>query len=334
MSELALIGLGSNLGDRRAILDSAVASLSKTPGMLLRRVSSYHETVPVGGPSGQGNYLNAAVLADVESDAFTLLGQLQSIEETAGRARKERWGERTLDLDLLIFGARFLSTPKLNVPHPKMSVRRFVLGPASEIAPELVHLPTRMSIRSLFNHLDRKPHYVALAGPPNTLKSEVFQRLLRELPSRTVAERPGPAVPDHNFEAPRQGQSPETMSESPVEKRLRQLGHAPKAEFLARLAALSLYRWTPEVMRSQWLVTEDCPLIEFESLQVCYSRPDQELVLNAITPTFAVVVDPDETLRRGPSLIARFPVIWPESKEDALAISNEILAICSSISPA
>src|SRR5205823_5990645 len=116
MGTLALIGLGSNLGDRQAILDAAVAALAETPGVEVRAVSSYHETAPAGGPAGQGTFLNAAARLETVLDPLELLRVLQAIERRAGRTRTVRWGQRLLDLDLLIHGCKFLDTPELMLP--------------------------------------------------------------------------------------------------------------------------------------------------------------------------------------------------------------------------
>ncbi|WP_165228431.1 2-amino-4-hydroxy-6-hydroxymethyldihydropteridine diphosphokinase [Aquisphaera insulae] len=164
MATLAYIGLGSNLGDRRAILDAAAQSLAQLPGTRLASLSRYHETTPVGGPSGQGRFLNAAAAVETTLDPIPLLAGLQAIEANAGRIRVERWGERTLDLDLLLFGSMILDTPTLSIPHPWMAVRRFVLAPLAEIAPDGVDPVTETSIRDLLNHLDRRPSVLCLRG--------------------------------------------------------------------------------------------------------------------------------------------------------------------------
>src|SRR5271156_2521129 len=119
MSSIALIGLGSNLGDRRAALEGAIAALTATSGVFVREVSSLHETEPVGGPSGQGKYLNAAAALETTLDPSALLHVLQEIETRLGRVRSVRHGERTLDLDLLLFDDRIIDTPELVVPHPR-----------------------------------------------------------------------------------------------------------------------------------------------------------------------------------------------------------------------
>jgi len=133
-----LISLGSNLGDRKAILDGAIAALKEIPGIVVRASSSYHETEPVGGPPGQGAFLNAAVVLETLLAPRLLLGKLQRIEDQFGRVRTVRWGERTLDLDLILYGDQVIDEEDLVVPHPRFTARRFVLEPLVEIAPEAV----------------------------------------------------------------------------------------------------------------------------------------------------------------------------------------------------
>ena len=136
MTSLACIALGSNLGDRRRTLEGAIAALGTTRGVTVRKVSSFHETEPVGGPPGQGMFLNAAAVLETTLDPLELLHTLQQIEERFGRVRTVRWGERTLDLDILLFGDQIIDTPELTVPHPGLRVRRFVLEPLAEVAPD------------------------------------------------------------------------------------------------------------------------------------------------------------------------------------------------------
>jgi 2-amino-4-hydroxy-6-hydroxymethyldihydropteridine diphosphokinase len=181
MGTLALIGLGSNLGDRKAILDGAVAQLRQTPELLVRSVSTYHKTRPVGGPA-QGPFLNAAAALETTLEPIALLHRLQEIEADAGRVRTVRWGERTLDLDVLLFGDEIIDRPELSVPHPRMGVRRFVLVPLEEIAPDARDPLTGRSISELRANLDRRPSYLALKGwweHPET--SPAYQRISREL---------------------------------------------------------------------------------------------------------------------------------------------------------
>jgi 2-amino-4-hydroxy-6-hydroxymethyldihydropteridine diphosphokinase len=157
MPSLACVGLGSNLGDRRATLEGAIAALARTSGVHLQRVSSFHETEPAGGPPGQGKYLNAAAVIETDLDAHGLLRVLEGIEAQFGRIRSVPWGERTLDLDLLLFGDEIVSTLELTIPHPRLRVRRFVLEPLAEVAPESVDPVTKRTIADLLAALEEGP---------------------------------------------------------------------------------------------------------------------------------------------------------------------------------
>jgi 2-amino-4-hydroxy-6-hydroxymethyldihydropteridine diphosphokinase len=128
----AFLGLGSNLGDREALLRRAVASL---PDVVA--VSPLYETDPVGGPE-QGAFLNLVVELDTERSPRELLELCQQLEADAQRVRLERWGPRTLDADVLLAGDLAVDEPDLVVPHPRMWERRFVLAPLADLAPELV----------------------------------------------------------------------------------------------------------------------------------------------------------------------------------------------------
>ena len=132
----AFVGLGSNLGDRRAFLQAAVEGLAQ--GGDLVAVSPLYETEPVGGPAGQGPYLNAVVELSTEDSPRRLLGRCRAIEEAAGRVRAEHWGPRTLDADLLYVEGCEVHEPDLTVPHPRLWERRFVLAPLADLAPDLV----------------------------------------------------------------------------------------------------------------------------------------------------------------------------------------------------
>jgi 2-amino-4-hydroxy-6-hydroxymethyldihydropteridine diphosphokinase len=136
-------------------LDGAIASLIDTRGVSVQKVSSFHETEPVGGPPGQGMFLNAAAILETTLDPFELLHVLQQIEEKFGRMRNVRWGERTLDLDLLLFGDKIVNTSALIVPHPQLTVRRFVLEPLAEVAPDAVDPITGRTIIELLADLKK-----------------------------------------------------------------------------------------------------------------------------------------------------------------------------------
>lgn len=136
----AFLGLGSNLGDRLGYLQLAVDGLAASPGVRLVAVSPVYETAPVGGPE-QPDYLNAVAEVETTLTARELLAVANAIEAEGERVRKERWGPRTLDVDVLLVGDERHDTPELTVPHPRMAERAFVLAPLSDLAPELVAIP-------------------------------------------------------------------------------------------------------------------------------------------------------------------------------------------------
>ena len=134
----AYIGLGSNLDDPNGQLRLAIKALSDLPDSRLTAVSRSYRSSPMG-PAGQPDYVNAVAMLDTRLKPLELLDALQAIEQQQGRVRKgERWGPRTLDLDLLLYGAEEISHDRLEVPHPGIKQRKFVLYPLAELAPELV----------------------------------------------------------------------------------------------------------------------------------------------------------------------------------------------------
>jgi 2-amino-4-hydroxy-6-hydroxymethyldihydropteridine diphosphokinase len=129
----AYIGLGSNLGDREATIRAALHDLDAEKGVRVVRCSTLHETEPVGGPPGQGRYMNAVAELKTELSARELLERLFAIERRHGRQRTVANGPRTLDLDLLLYGERAINEPDLVVPHPRMWQRPFVMQPLEEL---------------------------------------------------------------------------------------------------------------------------------------------------------------------------------------------------------
>ncbi|MDN5347921.1 MAG: 2-amino-4-hydroxy-6-hydroxymethyldihydropteridine diphosphokinase [Clostridia bacterium] len=149
-SVTAYLGLGSNLGDRMAYLRRAIDLLGQEEGMCVEQVSSWYETSPVG-KADQAWFLNCVVKVATTLAPRQLLHTAQKIESLLGRVRLERWGPRTIDIDLLLYDEVSLNEPDLVLPHPRLLERAFVLKPLAEIAPDLV-LPGGLTAREAAGH--------------------------------------------------------------------------------------------------------------------------------------------------------------------------------------
>ena len=189
MAATCLVGLGSNLGARQAVLEQALALLAQLPDVEVVARSAWRETRPVGGPPAQPPYLNGAALLSTTCDPQGMLARLQDVERRSGRARAVRWGPRSVDLDLLLYDRIAISSPTLSVPHPRMAWRRFVLEPAAEIAADMVHPTTGWSVGRLLAHLNTAKPYVAIAGPIAAGKTELAQAVAARLDARWTAEQ-------------------------------------------------------------------------------------------------------------------------------------------------
>jgi 2-amino-4-hydroxy-6-hydroxymethyldihydropteridine diphosphokinase len=145
----AVVALGANIGNPQEQMDLAVAMLCESTDVIA--ISSYHSTKPVGGPE-QPDYLNAVCVIESDLPALDLLSLLHGIEKSLGRERNEKWGPRTIDLDLIQYGSLLSSADELQLPHPRAHERRFVLEPWHEIDPDALLL-THGKISELLEQL-------------------------------------------------------------------------------------------------------------------------------------------------------------------------------------
>lgn len=146
--ESAYIGIGSNIGHKIDHCKRAISLMGKLEGCSVRLQSPFYRTEPVG-VEGQDTFVNGVVCVDTDLSALTLLKRLLKIETDMGRVRLKKWDARVIDLDILLFGSRVINKPDLIVPHPLMHLRRFVLTPLLQIAPDLIHPVLCQSIKEL-----------------------------------------------------------------------------------------------------------------------------------------------------------------------------------------
>ena len=193
-----LLGLGSNLGDSAATLAAAIAEINALPDVTFVRHSTWHRTPPVGGPAGQGEFLNGAAAVETTVPPLTLLHDLQQIETRHGRKRSERWAPRTLDIDILVYGNEVSETAMLTLPHPRLTFRRFVLEPAAEVSPKLRHPVIGWPIERLLLHLRSAADRLAIVSPQDSLRTQLATTLV-ERRAAQLAARPRFETADHHW---------------------------------------------------------------------------------------------------------------------------------------
>ena len=275
-----LLGIGSNLGDRQQTLERALALLAALPQTKIIARSRWHATQPVGGPPGQGEFLNGAVRLETSLSAVELHRRIKALERQCGRGEGERWAARTLDFDLLLYDAEVLETAELVVPHPRMALRRFVLAPAAEVAADMLHPVLGRSIEQMLEHLDRSLPYVAITGLAAGAAEDAARSLAAQQSSRLLSD------------------SVASLSER-AERLIKSTHCRSELELLtARAALLAVAAWPsklPTVSSFWWqesLALDEC----------CGTvRQQRELVEHAaqldpgiVTPRLLVVLDPPE----------------------------------------
>ena len=231
-----LIALGANLGDRQGNLQRAIALLDRPPVQRVVAHSRWFSTAAIGGPAGQAEFVNAAARVETSLSPLELLAVLREIEAELGRQRRERWAARCVDLDLLLFDDLILKTPELELPHPRMAFRRFVLEPAADVAADLLHPVIGWTIGQLLTHLNGAPNYLAITGLPGVGKTELAQAAAAATSSVFVAD---PAA-----------------ERSPLETTAAQALADERSRWRQRSELLCRQRWTtesPVVISDFWL---------------------------------------------------------------------------------
>ncbi len=154
------IGVGSNLGDRLKNIRAAVASLKKIKGIAVKRCSGLYETEPKGGPEGQSDYFNLVLEVESRFSVRELVIELKAIEKSLGRkVNSTRWGEREIDLDLLLYGSEVVNEADLIVPHPLIQERFFVLKPLNDLAPGLKHPLSGLKVSEMLKSLKERSRW-------------------------------------------------------------------------------------------------------------------------------------------------------------------------------
>ncbi|MEZ6090284.1 MAG: 2-amino-4-hydroxy-6-hydroxymethyldihydropteridine diphosphokinase [Pirellulaceae bacterium] len=218
---LCLISLGSNMGDRDALMRSAIEQIIAEPNVRSIQCSRVFTTPPVGGPKGQSPFLNAVAVLETTLGTDGVLKLLQQTEHSLGRVRKQRWDQRRIDLDVVLYGDFVGATLRLKLPHPRYTARTFVLAPAQDVASDWCDPRFGWSLQQLYEHLQKPPASIALVGGDAPLRREICQQVASrydiDIRQEEQTSRPWVAdfVPDAIY-----GMSPADASDCPGLPRL------------------------------------------------------------------------------------------------------------------
>jgi 2-amino-4-hydroxy-6-hydroxymethyldihydropteridine diphosphokinase len=203
----AYVALGANLGDRAANIAAALDALGRTPSTRVVRTSKLIENPAVGGPADSPSFLNGMAEVETTLSPRELLDRLLEIERSLGRERRQKWEPRPIDLDLILYEDQVIDTPELQLPHPLMHERRFVLEPLAELAPDLVHPISELTVREMLRDLDEGDSFPARTGViDRSVRCVGCGYDLRGLPARHVCPECGRPTTDslrpERFEPP------------------------------------------------------------------------------------------------------------------------------------
>ena len=190
MTSQCLISFGSNLGDRHALIAEAARLVAAADYVHDLRASRLFETPPIGGPSGQEPFLNAVAAFETPASARQILERLQQIELELGRQRRQRWGARAIDLDVVLHGELVGGGTGLIVPHPRYTARQFVLQPACDVAPHYRDPRFGWTISRLAEHVSQAVPSMALVGGDESIREEICRLLETQHGIQTFAARP------------------------------------------------------------------------------------------------------------------------------------------------
>lgn len=264
-----LLALGSNLGDRRAILMRATGMIAALPRSQLLARSRWHETEPIGGPGGQSTFLNGSLLIETRLETDELSIAVHEIERTLGRQRVVRWDARTIDIDLLLYELQNMESEQLTIPHPRMCFRRFVLEPACEIAGSMIHPTCGWTLAQLLRHLNTAPRYLAVTAGEPALARQLAARLSQALRCPQLEEqlRSSATGPDSQ-----PAEAVESI-EGNVEK-LREARWQESEELAARLTT-SAVASLPPVISSFFHANAEPGLVR-PALVIVWQRPNEQ----------------------------------------------------------
>lgn len=190
MTAQCLISFGSNLGDRDLLIAQAARMIAASSHVKNLKASRLFETPPIGGPGGQASFFNAVAAFDTTASAREILELLQQTEQRLGRQRRERWGARSIDLDVVLHGELVGGGSGLIVPHPRYTARQFVLQPACDVAPHYCDPRFGWTLKRLAQHLSEGIASVALVGSDAATREELCRRLQDQYGVQTFAARP------------------------------------------------------------------------------------------------------------------------------------------------
>lgn len=185
-----LISFGSNLGDRDAVIADAARVIASSGVSENFRASRLYQTPPIGGPGGQEPFLNAVAAFDTTTSARDILAMLQATEDQLGRRRRQRWGARSIDLDVVLHGELIGGGTGLVVPHPRYTARQFVLQPALDVAPNYRDPRFGWTIEQISKHLSQGAASMALIGGDEAERAEICRRLRDEFDITTFEHDP------------------------------------------------------------------------------------------------------------------------------------------------